>query len=134
MPVQPILITYPQSRGQPSLSWETIEGPRHLFLVLSSLFHSACIVELPLYIPLQEEKADPVLFARNVRQYMVCPAAMDCRKHAKNLYMIALLDLATSSSSLLHLPFDMQSRAAPVHAFRRVQARIFAEGEGDRVL
>jgi len=70
-PVQPLLLSYGRRWGAPQLSWETIEAPRHLFLVLSTLFHSAHILELPMYHPSAEEQADAALYARNVRQYMV---------------------------------------------------------------
>jgi lysophosphatidylcholine acyltransferase / lyso-PAF acetyltransferase len=77
-PIQPVLISYGQARGKPALSWETIGALRHVFLVLSFLIHSACIIELPLYQPSKEEQSNPALFARNVRMYMVRIAAMKC--------------------------------------------------------
>jgi lysophosphatidylcholine acyltransferase / lyso-PAF acetyltransferase len=70
-PVQPVLLSYSRSKWSPSLSWETIEAPRHLFLVLATLFHAARIVELPEYRPSAAEQSDPKLFADNVRNYMV---------------------------------------------------------------
>lgn len=70
-PVQPVLLSYHHARGAPQLSWETIEAPRHLFLVFSTLFHRARVVELPAYWPDDSERRDATLYAHNVRQYMV---------------------------------------------------------------
>ena len=69
--MQPVVLAYGRRPRAPQLSWETIEAPRHIFLVLSTLFATAHIVELPMYHPSGEERADPALYARNVRRYMV---------------------------------------------------------------
>ena len=70
-PVQPVLLQYAHRRGAPQLSWETIEAPRHIYLVFATLFHSARVVELPAYWPSEEEQKDAALYAHNVRRYMV---------------------------------------------------------------
>eukprot|EP00892_Ulva_mutabilis_P012070 jgi/Ulvmu1/9235/UM005_0335.1 len=71
VPVQPVLLRYPQHKGNPALSWETVRAPRHIHLVMSSFLHSAQIFELPMYHPDEEEQSDPRLYADNVRQYML---------------------------------------------------------------
>lgn len=73
LPVQPVLLQYPQHTGNPALSWETVRALRHIHLTMSSFLHSAHIYELPMYFPSEEEKSDPRLYADNVRKYMVPP-------------------------------------------------------------
>ena len=70
-PVQPMLLSYGRHPDGPSLSWETIEFPNHLKLVLSTLLNSVRVVELPVYHPSADEARDAGLYARNVRAYMV---------------------------------------------------------------
>ena len=65
-------------QGRLSPSWESISAPRHIFLTLCN-FHSVTAFELPLYQPSPAEQSDPVLYAKNVREYMVsvaCQAAL----------------------------------------------------------
>ena len=57
-------------QGRLSPSWESISAPRHIFLTLCN-FHSVTAFELPLYQPSPAEQSDPVLYAKNVREYMV---------------------------------------------------------------
>ena len=64
-------ITLWHVQGAPSLSWETIEFPTHASYVFSTLFHSARVVELPVYEPDAGEQQDAQLYAQNVRRYMV---------------------------------------------------------------
>lgn len=71
VPVQPVLLNYPAVKGRPSLAWETIGAKTHALLVLSGFLQSACVTELPLYSPSEEEKKNPLLYAANVRSYMV---------------------------------------------------------------
>lgn len=68
VPVQPIILRYGHGRLSPS--WESISAPRHIFLTLCN-FHSVTAFELPLYQPSPAEQSDPVLYAKNVREYML---------------------------------------------------------------
>ncbi|KAL3131350.1 hypothetical protein ABBQ38_000636 [Trebouxia sp. C0009 RCD-2024] len=67
-PVQPVLIQYGKGRASPA--WESIDIKWHLFLMMCST-HSVTAYELPVYIPSDEEKNDALLYAQNVRQYML---------------------------------------------------------------
>lgn len=74
VPVQPIILKYGPSRISPA--WETIGGAWHIFLMLCTPLHSVTVYELPVYIPSEEEKADPHLYANNVRQFMLEHSAL----------------------------------------------------------
>lgn len=76
LPVQPVLLRYPQRKGNPALSWETVRATKHIQLVMSSFLHTAQIFELPMYFPSDDEQNDPRLYADNVRQYMVLLLAL----------------------------------------------------------
>ena len=61
----------PNLQSSFSPSWEMISAPRHILLLLCNPVHSVACYELPLYEPSPEERADPKLYAANVRQQMV---------------------------------------------------------------
>ncbi|KAL1129227.1 hypothetical protein AAG570_013756, partial [Ranatra chinensis] len=70
VPVQPVLIRYPNKLDTVTWTWE---GPGVLKLMWLTLVqpHSNCEIEfLPVYRPSKEEKRDPKLYARNVRKLM----------------------------------------------------------------
>ena len=68
-PVQPVIIQY-GGRGM-SPSWESMVIKRHIVLLLCQLVHSVTCFTLPCYIPNDAERADPTLFAANVRAAML---------------------------------------------------------------
>ena len=57
-------------QGRISPCWESMSAPRHIFLMLCNT-HAVTAYELPIYVPSDAEKADPLLYAKNVREYMV---------------------------------------------------------------
>lgn len=70
VPVQPVLLRYPNKLDTVTWTWE---GPGVLKLMWLTLVqpHSNCEIEyLPVYKPNEEEKKDPKLYAHNVRQLM----------------------------------------------------------------
>jgi lysophosphatidylcholine acyltransferase/lyso-PAF acetyltransferase len=69
LPLQPVLVRYDTHTVSPA--WETIAAARHIFLILCNPSHSVTCYELPVYVPSDEERADPKLFAANVRRVMV---------------------------------------------------------------
>ncbi|KDD76656.1 hypothetical protein H632_c147p2 [Helicosporidium sp. ATCC 50920] len=69
VPVQPVIIQY--EKGWISPTWESIPIHRHLILLLAHPCHSATFTELPVYVPNAEERADPRLYATNVRELMM---------------------------------------------------------------
>jgi lysophosphatidylcholine acyltransferase/lyso-PAF acetyltransferase len=74
VPVQPTIIKYGPSRVSPA--WETIGGIWHIFLMLANPLHSVTVYELPVYMPSEEEKQSPRLFADNVRKVMLKYSAL----------------------------------------------------------
>eukprot|EP01026_Neomeris_dumetosa_P057807 TRINITY_DN5340_c0_g1_i7.p1 TRINITY_DN5340_c0_g1~~TRINITY_DN5340_c0_g1_i7.p1 ORF type:complete len:330 (-),score=29.63 TRINITY_DN5340_c0_g1_i7:570-1493(-) len=69
LPLQPVVLKY--EVGRVSAAWESIGAVRHLFLMLSNPTHKVTCYELPIYVPNQQEKEDPLLFAENVRKQML---------------------------------------------------------------
>jgi len=68
VPVKPIVLKYKTRRMSPS--WESMNGVRHVMLMMAHPFHSAAVYELPTYYPSQAEKEDAKLYAANVCEYM----------------------------------------------------------------
>ncbi|KAI5637501.1 acyltransferase domain-containing protein [Phthorimaea operculella] len=70
VPVQPVTIRYPNARDTVTWTWEGPGALKLLWLTLTQV-HSSCEIEfLPVYYPNEEEKRDPKLYARNVRDVM----------------------------------------------------------------
>jgi lysophosphatidylcholine acyltransferase / lyso-PAF acetyltransferase len=69
-PVLPVIIKY-DPKDPVSPAWESIDAFWHTFLMLANPVHFVTMVELPVYVPSEEEKADPALYAENVRKYML---------------------------------------------------------------
>eukprot|EP00250_Pteridium_aquilinum_P001857 c12064_g1_i1 orf=461-1867(-) len=67
-PVQPVILKYPYRRFSPA--WDTISGVRHVILLLCQFINFLEVHWLPVYIPSEKEKADPKLYASNVRTLM----------------------------------------------------------------
>lgn len=70
VPIQPVLVRYPNKIDTVTWTWE---GPDALQLLWRTLtqFHTFCEIEfMPVYHPSEEEKRDPKLYARNVRNLM----------------------------------------------------------------
>ncbi|KAL4616946.1 lysophosphatidylcholine acyltransferase 1 [Arapaima gigas] len=64
VPVQPVVLRYPNKMVRTT-------SPRHiLWLTLCQLHNRVEIEFLPIYVPSEEEKKDPALFANNVRRLM----------------------------------------------------------------
>ena len=68
-PLQPVVLKYETRKVSPC--WESIVANRHAFLMLCNPFHSVTCYKLPVYVPSPEEKADPRLYASNMRDFMV---------------------------------------------------------------
>ncbi|XP_052741664.1 lysophosphatidylcholine acyltransferase isoform X2 [Bicyclus anynana] len=70
VPVQPVTIRYPNARDTVTWTWDGPGALKLLWLTLTQV-HSSCEIEfLPVYYPNEEEKQDPKLYARNVRDVM----------------------------------------------------------------
>uniref|UniRef100_A0A8W7NYS1 EF-hand domain-containing protein n=1 Tax=Anopheles coluzzii TaxID=1518534 RepID=A0A8W7NYS1_ANOCL len=70
VPIQPVLMRYPNKVDTVTWTWE---GPNAIQLLWRTLtqFHTFCEIEfLPVYYPSEAEKANPKLYADNVRMLM----------------------------------------------------------------
>ncbi|CAL4950234.1 unnamed protein product [Urochloa decumbens] len=65
-PVQPVILRYPYRRFSPA--WDSMDGARHVFLLLCQFVNYMEVVRLPVYYPSEKEKGDPKLYANNVRK------------------------------------------------------------------
>uniref|UniRef100_A0A9J7XYZ7 Lysophosphatidylcholine acyltransferase 1 n=2 Tax=Cyprinus carpio TaxID=7962 RepID=A0A9J7XYZ7_CYPCA len=70
VPVQPVLLRYPNEMDTISWTWQGPGAFKILWLTLCQLHNSVEIEYLPTYTPSEEEKKDPALFANNVRRIM----------------------------------------------------------------
>lgn len=68
-PVCPIIIRYPYKNFSPS--YESIRTLPYLFRMLSQFYNKIEYLRLPVYYPSAEEKANPRLYAENVRALMI---------------------------------------------------------------
>jgi len=68
VPVKPVVFKYKTRRMSPA--WESMNGMRHVMLMLAQPLHTVAVYELPTYYPSEAEKADPKLYAANVCAYM----------------------------------------------------------------
>ncbi|RZC39607.1 Acyltransferase domain containing protein, partial [Asbolus verrucosus] len=70
VPIQPVCIRYPNKLDTVTWTWEGPSALKLLWLTLTQPY-SYCEIEfLPVYVPNEEEKRDPKLFANNVRAVM----------------------------------------------------------------
>ncbi|XP_012941031.1 lysophosphatidylcholine acyltransferase 2 isoform X3 [Aplysia californica] len=87
VPVQPVCVKYPNRLDTITWTWEGPGAFTQLWLTLCQFYTRIEIEYLPVYTPSEEEKADPKLFANNVRTLMAeslkCPVTDhtydDCR-------------------------------------------------------
>ncbi|XP_051520534.1 lysophosphatidylcholine acyltransferase 1-like [Myxocyprinus asiaticus] len=70
VPVQPVLLRYPNEMDTVSWTWQGPGAFKILWLTLCQLHNFVEIEYLPTYTPSEEEKRDPALFANNVRRIM----------------------------------------------------------------
>lgn len=64
-PVKPVVLKYPHKCFDPA--WESVYAPYHLFRYLTQFVNYCELILLPVYTPSAAERADPALFANNVR-------------------------------------------------------------------
>jgi 1-acyl-sn-glycerol-3-phosphate acyltransferase len=69
LPVKPAILRYETRHMSPA--WESIPALRHIILMLCNPVHSVTCYELPVYVPSEDERKDPRLYADNVRKHMV---------------------------------------------------------------
>ncbi|XP_041497914.1 lysophosphatidylcholine acyltransferase 2B-like [Microtus oregoni] len=67
VPVQPVLLRYPNTVDTVTWTWQGFTGIQALMLTLSQPFTWVEVEFMPVYSPSEEEKKDPILFANSVR-------------------------------------------------------------------
>ncbi|ELW72630.1 lysophosphatidylcholine acyltransferase 2B [Tupaia chinensis] len=70
VPVQPVLLRYPNTLDTVTWTWQGFTGFQACILTLSQPFTRVEVEFMPVYIPSDEEKQDPLLFANTVRIHM----------------------------------------------------------------
>uniref|UniRef100_H2LKA7 Lysophosphatidylcholine acyltransferase 1 n=1 Tax=Oryzias latipes TaxID=8090 RepID=H2LKA7_ORYLA len=70
VPVQPVVIRYPNKLDSITWTWQGPGAFAILWLTLCQLHNEFVIEFLPIYTPSEEEKKNPALFAVNVRRVM----------------------------------------------------------------
>ncbi|KAM9310540.1 lysophosphatidylcholine acyltransferase 1 [Pholidichthys leucotaenia] len=70
VPVQPVVIRYPNKLDSITWTWQGPGAFKILWLTLCQLHNEFVIEFLPIYTPSEEEKKNPALFAVNVRRIM----------------------------------------------------------------
>ncbi|XP_041707949.2 lysophosphatidylcholine acyltransferase 1-like [Coregonus clupeaformis] len=70
VPVQPVVIKYPNKMDTITWTWQGPGAFKILWLTLCQLHNEFIIEFLPVYTPSEEEKKNPALFAHNVRRLM----------------------------------------------------------------
>lgn len=70
VPVQPVVIRYPNKLDSITWTWQGPGAFEILWLTLCQLHNEFVVEFLPIYTPSEEEKKNPALFATNVRRVM----------------------------------------------------------------
>lgn len=70
LPVQPVIIRYKDRLDYATWTWFGDGAFRLICLMMSQAYNTVELEILPIYTPTQEEINDPLLYARNVREYM----------------------------------------------------------------
>ncbi|KAG9391149.1 Lysophospholipid acyltransferase [Carpediemonas membranifera] len=86
VPVNPVVIRYPNAA---SVAWDTCSLSYAVLRTVTQLINRAEVHILPRYVPTEEEKADPLLYADNVRRYMARKTGLelfDARIRHKHVY------------------------------------------------
>lgn len=75
-PVQPVVLEFSWRRFSPT--WESIPVHVHLWRALTQFTHSVTVTYLPVYYPSVAERANPLLYAANVRKAMAEALRVPC--------------------------------------------------------
>ncbi|XP_074957732.1 lysophosphatidylcholine acyltransferase 2 [Phalacrocorax aristotelis] len=70
VPVQPVLLRYPNKLDTVTWTWQGYSLKELCLMTVCQLFTRVEVEFLPVHVPTEEEKNDPILFANRVRQTM----------------------------------------------------------------
>jgi len=83
LPVQPVCIRYPHKHLDLAWTEQTDESFASRFIKMAMQFHNFVEIDfLPVYTPSEEEKADPILYAENVRSVMAKHMGVPVTEHS----------------------------------------------------
>ncbi|KAG8437778.1 hypothetical protein GDO86_008472 [Hymenochirus boettgeri] len=81
VPVQPILLTYPNSLDTVTWTWQGCTFGELLLMTLCQVCTNVVVEFLPVYVPSEDEKNDPYLYANNVRHIMATALELPVTDH-----------------------------------------------------
>ncbi|KFP14939.1 Lysophosphatidylcholine acyltransferase 2, partial [Egretta garzetta] len=113
VPVQPVLLRYPNKLDTVTWTWQGYSLKELCIMTLCQLFTRVEVEFLPVHVPTEEEKNDPILFANRVRQTMATALNLPVTDHtlkkkklarnsSKGSLAVNLLYRNISSPSCLH--------------------------------
>ncbi|XP_062321189.1 lysophosphatidylcholine acyltransferase 1 [Osmerus eperlanus] len=100
VPVQPVVIRYPNPMDSITWTWQGPGAFKILWLTLCQLHNEFEIEFLPIYTPSEEEKRNPALFANNVRRLMAKALAVPITDYSFEDCQLAMAE------GQLRLPVD----------------------------
>ncbi|XP_075395846.1 lysophosphatidylcholine acyltransferase 2B-like [Tenrec ecaudatus] len=81
VPVQPVLLRYPNTLDTVTWTWKGFSAFQIVLLTLSQVFTRMTIEFMPVYTPSDDEKQDPILFANTVRINMANALGLPVTDH-----------------------------------------------------
>ncbi|KAL6108928.1 lpcat1 [Pungitius sinensis] len=100
VPVQPVVIRYPNKLDSITWTWQGPGAFEILWLTLCQLHNEFVVEFLPIYTPSEEEKNNPALFAINVRRVMAKALGVPITDYSFEDCQLAMAD------GQLRLPVD----------------------------
>jgi len=140
VPVQPVCFRVPYTHFNPCWTGEAVGGPNLTDLCWRTLsqFVNRCEVKiLPVYIPSEEEKNDPVLYGNNVRDLMaktldlpVSDASFDDYKECQTIYTEELKKLKNDTGyfNFARAKTEMRSHGIATRDMLKTKVGDFKEG------
>ncbi|KFV12740.1 Lysophosphatidylcholine acyltransferase 2, partial [Pterocles gutturalis] len=105
VPVQPVLLRYPNKLDTVTWTWQGYSFKELCVMTLCQLFTRVEVEFLPVHVPTEEEKNDPIIFANRVRQTMATALNVPVTDHTFEDCRLMISDLLygnISSPSCLH--------------------------------
>ncbi|XP_069757667.1 lysophosphatidylcholine acyltransferase 2 isoform X2 [Narcine bancroftii] len=81
VPVQPVLIRYPNRQDTVTWTWQGHSASTLMFLTLCQLHTKVEVEFLPVYVPNDEERCDPFLYGNRVRSVMAIELDVPMTEH-----------------------------------------------------
>lgn len=123
LPVQPVCVRFPYTRFNPT--WETIRLREHVYRMMTQFRNRVHCIQLPVYIPSEAERIDPLLFATNVQAEIADVLQQDIiplnRKH-KFLYHSYLLGKEPNEVEVLTKAYGILDQDERLKRFIRTVA------------